>query len=245
MAKLLVSSLLRTRFSGDIAVFHNSPAPLFMVPRAGVREVLQPIDEKTAGAVDFSRFANLHKYDLGPQIDPAGYDKVMFLDSDVLVLRNIDHLLAGDWDLAIYTEPGTRIQDPPYGAALTSDERQSLVHEGINSGTWAVAASRFHELLASMQKEIRARPPLPWNEQPIFNRVALDWRGSVKRWPAAEIGLPLVNDEARAHHSYMQKSIVHAAGGYNLDDKLRFLFSVFAAQFLFDSRLTLFNILEM
>ena len=39
MAKLLVSSLLRTRFDGDIVVFHNSPHPLFMVPRKGVREV--------------------------------------------------------------------------------------------------------------------------------------------------------------------------------------------------------------
>src|SRR5687767_8175146 len=154
MAKLLVSSLLRTRFSGDIVVFHNAPAPLFMVPRAGVREVLQPIDDETAGEVGFARFANLHKYDLAAHLDPAGYDKVMFLDSDVLVLRNIDHLLAGDWDLAIYTEPGTRIQDAPYGAALTSDERQSLMHEGINSGTWAVAAPRFHELLGCMQKEI-------------------------------------------------------------------------------------------
>ena len=40
LAKLLVSSLLRTRFSGDILVFHTSPAPLFMVAREGVREVV-------------------------------------------------------------------------------------------------------------------------------------------------------------------------------------------------------------
>ena len=50
MAKFLVLSLLRTRFDGDIVVFKNSLEPLFMVPRAGVREVFietqAPNDEK-------------------------------------------------------------------------------------------------------------------------------------------------------------------------------------------------------
>ena len=50
MAKFLVLSLLRTRFDGDIVVFKNTREPLFMVPRAGVREVFvetpPPEDEK-------------------------------------------------------------------------------------------------------------------------------------------------------------------------------------------------------
>ena len=38
LAKMLVSSLLRTGFYGDILVFRNSEAPLFLVERKGLEE---------------------------------------------------------------------------------------------------------------------------------------------------------------------------------------------------------------
>jgi hypothetical protein len=39
LGKMLASSLLRTFFTGDIMVFRNSPAPLFLVERKGLEEV--------------------------------------------------------------------------------------------------------------------------------------------------------------------------------------------------------------
>ena len=39
LGKMLCSSLLKTFFTGDIVVFRNSPAPMFLVERKGLEEV--------------------------------------------------------------------------------------------------------------------------------------------------------------------------------------------------------------
>ena len=39
LGKMLASSLVRTFFTGDILVFWNSPAPLFLVEGKGLEEV--------------------------------------------------------------------------------------------------------------------------------------------------------------------------------------------------------------
>jgi hypothetical protein len=42
---MLVSSLLRTYFTGDIVVFRNSPNPLFLVERKGLEEIYVDTDQ--------------------------------------------------------------------------------------------------------------------------------------------------------------------------------------------------------
>ena len=39
LGKMLASSLVRTFFTGEVVVFRNSPAPLFLVERKGLEEV--------------------------------------------------------------------------------------------------------------------------------------------------------------------------------------------------------------
>ena len=73
----------------------------------------------------------------------------------------------------------------------------------------------------------------------------LDWDGRLHTWPHRTIALPLCNGALASYRGYMEADIVHAAGGDGVDYKLRFLFATFAAAFLFDSQVTLFNILEM
>lgn len=247
LAKLLVSSLLRTRFSGDILVFHNARAPLFMVPREGVREMSLEMPELLEKDGDFAGFAQSCKHRVGRHLDASGYEKVMFIDSDSVVLRNIDHLLAGSWELAVFAEPHSRIQHCSYGGYLTPAEWQNFTSEGFNSGTWAVAAARAGELLQRWE-EVQSRPasqPGCFPEQSAFNRVALDWAAVRVDWPRSEIALPLCNADRATYRGYTQAAIVHAAGGDGLDHKLRFLFSTYAGAFLFDPQLALFNILEM
>ena len=94
LAKLLVSSLLRTRFTGDIFVFHNSPAPLFLVARDGVREIHLDVTEKTDDPRVFAGCAQSRKHAVAEHIDGTRYDRIMFIDCDAVVLRNIDHLFA-------------------------------------------------------------------------------------------------------------------------------------------------------
>ena len=247
MAKMLVSSLLRTRFSGDIMVFHDSPAPLFMVARAGVREVRLRVPGKGWPDGNFVAYAQSCKHGVVAHIDTAAYDRIMFIDCDALALRNIDHLFAGAWDLAVTVENGSKIQEYGYGGYLTKRERTTLDRDGMNSGTWVVAADRCGELLRRWRKA-DSRRPLDrecLREQSAFNRVALNWEGVIHEWPRGEIALPLVTGHLMSYPQYQDAAIVHVASGHPIDYKLRFLFSIFAGRFLFDSQLALFNVLEM
>jgi hypothetical protein len=247
LAKLLVSSLLRTRFSGDIVAFHNSPAPLYLVPRAGVREVLIPLPDQGARDHAFVAAAQSCKHLLVGQLDAAHYDKVMFIDCDAIVLRNIDHLLVGDWDLAVFSEMRSEIQHLSYGGYLNPRERETLNRAGYNSGTWAVSGARLEEFLRRWQ-QVDARPPnigACLREQSAFNRVVLDWDGRIHEWPRPEIALPFCWPNLTRYDNYSRAAIVHAASGYFVEDKLRFLFGLFASNFLFDPQLAWFNTMEM
>lgn len=247
MAKMLVSSLLRTRFSGDIVVFHNSPTPLFMVARAGVREVRLRVPDNAGPDGNFVAYAQSCKHGVAAHIDTAAYQRVMFIDCDALALRNIDHLFSGRWDLAVMVENGSKIQEYGYGGYLTKRERKTLVRDGMNSGTWVVSAERCGELLRRWSK-VDARAPLDrlcLREQSAFNRVALNWDGVIREIPRGEIALPLVTGHLTSYPQYKDAAIVHAASGHPPDYKLRLLFSIFAGRFLFDSQLAFFNITEM
>ena len=247
LAKMLVTSLLRTRFSGDILVFHNSPAPLFMVAREGVREIVLDVPEAAFAGGDLAGYARSAKHIAAAHIDAGRYEKIMFIDCDAIVLRNIEHLLAGDWELSCCTEPGTRIQEDAYCGYLSREERGSLKREGMNSGTWAVAGARFHEFIRRWREAESGAPSRldGFREQSAFNRVVLDWEHVVHTWPHREVALPLCNPFQAKYRGYMRAAIIHAAGGDGVEYKLRFLFSAYAATFLFDSQVTLFNILEM
>ena len=82
-------------------------------------------------------------------------------------------------------------------------------------------------------------------EQQAFNRVVLDWTHVLKQWSPLDIALPFCTTGQMRHDIYCQSAIVHAASGAPVDDKLRFLFGLFASTFLFDTRLSLFNMMEM
>ena len=247
MAKMLVSSLLRTRFSGDIVVFHNSPVPLFMVARDGVREVRLKVPDGLRSEQHFVMRAQSCKHGVARHIDTAAYDRVMFIDCDALALRNIDHLFTGAWDMAVTVEHGAKIQEFAYGGYLTKTERKSLVHDGMNSGTWVIKAKHLAEFLGRWRK-VESRPQkarLSLREQSAFNRVVLDWEGKVREIPRGEIALPLVTGHLTTYPQYREAAIVHVASGYPISYKLQYLFSIFAGRFLFDAQLALFNTLEM
>ena len=96
LGKMLASSLVRTFFNGDIVVFRNSVAPLFMVERKGLEEVYIETEQLTGR--ERMEEAWCWKYRVAELIEnPEQYDKILFLDCDSLALRNVDHLLEGDW----------------------------------------------------------------------------------------------------------------------------------------------------
>jgi hypothetical protein len=150
MAKMLASSLLRTFFGGNIIVFRNSPEPLFRVERKGLEEIY--IQAPQLGGVAGGEDAWCWKYRVRKHIDAERYDKILFLDADCLALRNIDHLLEGDWDLAYQTERGLHIGLPQFSAFLTDDEMVTLKRHGINSGHLAVRGAVYQEVMEEWER---------------------------------------------------------------------------------------------
>ena len=147
LGKMLASSLVRTFFTGDILVFRNSPAPLFLVERKGLDEYY--IDTPAMGGQEGARRAWCWKYKVADLIpNPEQYDKILFVDCDCLALRNLDHLMDGDWDIAYQPERGKTMAGPSFNAFLTEEEMTAASRrEGVNSGTLAVRGSRFREVM--------------------------------------------------------------------------------------------------
>jgi hypothetical protein len=87
IAKLLVGSLQKTAYSGDIVVFRNSPEPIFHSQRSRVEEIFLP--EPHEG---WSQ-SMAYKWKLIEQLDVERYSTVFFVDCDCIALRNLGHLL--------------------------------------------------------------------------------------------------------------------------------------------------------
>jgi len=243
LAKLLISSLLRTRFSGEILAIHTAPNPLFLVARAGVREVRISLPRNAPRGSEFITFAQSQKHEIGHHIDVSRYDRIMFIDCDSVALRSVDHLFNGEWDLAVVHDTGSRIQGMYWGGYLTDEERATLTCAGVNSGTFVLRADRFHELLETWREIERVPVAGCLREQSAFNRLVLDWKGPTHVIDSSEVALPFVTN---AHYrDCITAALVHAAGGGTPEDRARFLYGLFAATYLCDSQMFLFNIMEM
>lgn len=175
LGKMLVSSLLRTFFTGDVVVFRNFSNPLFLVERKGLEEVYVETPQiiGQAGAEQ----AWCWKYKVAPLLDVRGYDKVLFLDADTLALRNVDHLLEGDCDIAYQVERRARGDQQSFNGFYTPEEMaRAAQRDGVNSGTLAVRASIFHEVMREWERidtGEMARPENGFRDQASWNALLM------------------------------------------------------------------------
>ncbi len=199
LGKLLASSLLRTFFDGEVVVFRNSAVPYFQVERKGLREVEVGSPQVAEGG-SFAREAWNWKYLARKELDVHGYDKVLYVDADCLALRNVDHLLEGDWDIAYQPETHA-VHHEVFNAYLTNAEMQESLRvasnrkrgddeegvsgravptpwRGINAGTFAIRSGIFHEVMDEYER-IHAQEPQrkgDFAEQGAWNRLIRDAR---------------------------------------------------------------------
>jgi lipopolysaccharide biosynthesis glycosyltransferase len=239
---------LRTGFAGEIWIFKNSENPIFLTPREGVREIYVDIPNMTADHAGAERAWCL-KYQMAQHLPAQKFEKIVFLDADCLALRNIEHLLEGDWDIAVQAERGSVVTQWNYNSYLTETE---MTHPpkgpGINSGTWAVKGSIFHEVMAAWQT-IDEAPPLrecKCRDQSSWNRLLLDNaksnRWNVHHWPEGEIAFPLYLDP---HYKFYAKAaLTHHLGG-DTREKLRFAFGLWMETFVFDDSCLFFHFMEV
>jgi hypothetical protein len=250
LVKMLLSSLLRTHFSGDIVVFHNSQTPLFLVERKGLQEVFLDVPPLTGEAL--AENAWCWKYRVAELIDASAYDKIMFLDADCLALRNVDHLLEGDWDIRYQPERGQKACENSYNAFFTEDEMTAAkTRTAVNSGTWAVRGDVYHEVMQKwreIDESERQRPSGFW-DQASWNTLLMrhgSEEGSPGQWrvePFArrEIQFPMYLD--LDFRNYRDAAITHNCGLNSLG-KAEFTFGLYMRTFFFDPTGLFFSMLE-
>lgn len=264
MAKMLVSSLLKTYFSGDILVFRNSPEPLFRIERKGVEEVY--IEAPQEAGITGAEAAWCWKYRVRDWIDASRYAKILYVDADCLALRNLDHLLDGEWDIAYQVERGLNVTLPQFSAFLTDEEMEVLDRSGINSGHLAIRGALFQEVMEEWQRldtgpVLQARGCL---DQASWNRLVLN--AEKNRAIAHSKNSAQVTKDARGGHlrthqfergeiqfpmylnpqftEYKEAALVHCLGG-NTREKLQFMFGLYMSTFYHDDSSILLNILEI
>ncbi len=206
MARLLVTSLLKTGWNGPIVVFRNHARAVLPEGHVDVHEVQF---DATPEAV-WHRTVSW-KYRVRDQLDLAGISKVLFLDCDCLALRNINHLMAGRWDIYTAAEPG-RIVEAPFNGYLTDEEMTSLKGTpGLNSGCIGVRAEHYLSVMDEWERIASMEPTRPskCRNQHSWNRLIRDTALRHRTFHPGEIQFPFLH---RAVYSdYRQAALVHAA----------------------------------
>ena len=250
LAKMLASSLLRTFVTGDVLVFRNSEAPLFLVERKGLEEVY--IDTPDIHGLEGAEYSWCWKYKVREQVirwmelngGVDAWNKVVFLDADSLALRNIDHLLDGDWDIGYQVERGLNINSGQFNAFLSDEECEKWNRDGVNSGTVAVDARRYAEVMEHWEKIDQAPTLRPRNcsDQGSWNRLLIETDLRTHAFDEGEVQFPMYTQTRFG--AYKNAALVHNLGGDTVD-KIRFTFGLYMNTFFCDPSALFFNFLEM
>jgi hypothetical protein len=265
LVKMLTSSLLRTFFTGDILVFRNSAAPLFLVERKGLDEVY--LETPPMYGQERAEYAWSWKYKVAELIEnPEQYDKILFLDADCLALRNVDHLLEGDWDIRYQPERGKPMSGKSFNAFLTESEMVTAAKRvGANSGTLAVRGTCFRDVMAAWERYDQSAPlrdsgfhdQASWNavlmrdcaEGPPSSSVPIakpsdgiigPWRA--EPFPEGEVQFPGYLDPEFTR--YRQAAITHNIMP-DTGIKVEFTFGLYMRTFFCDPTGLFFSMLEM
>jgi hypothetical protein len=225
LARLLVTSLLRTNWMGKIVIFRNGEHPILPEGHDAVEEQVIKIDPATAWTEIMAWKYRVHDY-----LDLTNVGKVLFLDCDCIALRSINHLMMGAWDIFTAPEPG-RITEFPFNGYLTDSEMISLQHApGLNAGVFAIRASRFVEVMTEWERIDSGAQIRPWHgrDQHAWNRLILNNAWRHRHFARGEVQFPYLHRSV--YPDYRLASLIHAANRSPVE-KLRFLFGMWMDAF--------------
>lgn len=208
MAKMLVSSIFRTGFSGDVLVLTNYEHRLFEHGRRNLEEIAVDSTQIPRGEVGREIFN--FKYRSRHFVPSARYEKVMFVDCDCLFLRNPDALLSGDAEIMFAEETWGSITSEVNHGYLSPQEMETLQAPAINSGCWWIEGRHFQEVLAEWER-IDARPPLRGGfcpDQVSWVRLLLDTPLRAKPFcHGLEVRYPFL--ESRTTQAFAEATLLH------------------------------------
>lgn len=193
MAKMLVSSLRRTYFEGDILVFRNSDSPLFPSGRPHVREIYIPFDGEGR---DLAKYAYEFKFLAADFISSTEYQKIFFADADCLAVNNITSLLDSGTGIQFSIEYGFNLASSQFRGHLQKvDEKILSARPGSNSGVWCVPGEEYQSLMRQWQAIYHSpkQEGAFHGDQPAWNRLLVDTHLDTDAFAEDDLMYPLVN----------------------------------------------------
>jgi len=216
-----VTSLRRWgRYEAELAVITDQPAETLS---AAVRAEAMPVsvDESrlrdpghARSAYDRYLMARLRAHHL---IDLAAYDRVMYVDCDVLAIGDVRPLLDG-LDVFRYSREFQSMSAPMYSGCLSDAElEEARWRRGINSGVFAAPGPYLGECLDRWKALLDTRPHAQGYDQPALNALVL--RGAIRArpLPAFSVAYPVLADFRE--HFRPQTCLLHYCG--NPEKKFR------------------------
>jgi hypothetical protein len=233
-ARMMVASLKRCGFAGDIKIIHNAESEIFDYPHPKVEEIR--ID--CPPTLDL-RFAV--KYQARDLFSVEGYDWVLFLDCDFIINAKLDAWFEGPEIIRYATEPERPIRSAQFNGFLTEREMEDLDRPGVNSGSFVVKAEYFHEVM-TLWERLDSREPLrhKHGDQPAWNRLLLD-----TALPTKQLAGPAVSYLYENWHfmDLLKAPVLHFCGG-GAGEKILAMQAKFITHFHTDDEGTLIRLLE-
>ncbi len=243
MAKLLVMSLLRTRFPGKIMVFGNYETSMFPTGRRNVKEVR--VDDLGLTGMELAELACVMKFRAGEWISqPERYERILFLDCDSLVLGDLAPLFNLDADVCWMAEQEEVKTWHGYRGYFSAKDLRKLKGPGANSGTWCVKGEVYRSVCETIREIVsggfKQKDPF-WGEQPAWNKLLHTGRFRTEAFPEGLIQLPMYVHTKYDDH--VQATVLHFAGTNTLN-KVRAMFGMYMGRFFGESAPALLDLWE-
>jgi glycosyltransferase involved in cell wall biosynthesis len=197
MAHWCVESLTRWgQFDGDIAILTDATsAELFeglgtLAEIVAVGEDLLWNEDHDRGRSERFQMARLN---VGRVIDLTRYDTVMYLDVDILAVKDVRPLFESVTEFRYAREFVPMSGHPAYSASLTVEElEEARWRRGINSGTFVAPAAVLASCLEAWGDELNRSPPTDAYDQPALNAVILRNKFPSAPLAALSVGFPIM-----------------------------------------------------
>jgi glycosyltransferase involved in cell wall biosynthesis len=208
-----VTSLRRWgRYSGDVAVVTDRPEAMPDVVRAEARVVRveeSQMRDPAHGRNDYERYL-IGRLRVHRLLDVAAYNRVLYVDCDVLAIRDVAPLLDG-LDCFRYSREFQPMSAPMYNACLSDAElAEARWRRGINSGVFAAPGSQLGECLDRWKELLDAHPRGHAYDQPALNALVLRGLIRARPLPAFSVGYPVLADFSE--HFRPQTCLLHYCG---------------------------------
>lgn len=214
MARWCVESL-RTwgRFDGDIAVLTDAESATLLGDLSSDAEIVV-VDERLLWDSTHDRRRSerfqMARLNVHHAIDVSPYETVMYLDADILAIRDVRPLFEEVTEFR-YAREFQPMSGPGYNASLTDEELDTARwRRAINSGTYIAPASALSNCLDVWRGELDRSPTGAAYDQPVLNAVILRNRFPSAPLAAMSVGFPLMANFPEHYSDHT--TLLHYAG---------------------------------